>query len=284
MKKTIYLFSLVFISNFSLGMKYFNLSLAEWSLHRSIQSGKITNLDFPRIARTQFGIDAIEYVSILFDGKNSVEDVSYLKKLKVECKKYDIKSNLIMVDGEGNLGDTCLEKRNNAVKNHYKWINAAKYLGCHSIRVNAAGDGTPEQVKNAVIDGLKKLCNYAVKFNINVIVENHWGNSSNPDWLISTIKAVNRKNCGVLPDFGNFDKADRYVAVEKMMPYAKGVSAKSYSFDTQGNETKIDYSRMLKIVKQSGYNGYLGIEYEGDMLSESEGINATIKLIVNCLQ
>lgn len=260
------------------------ISLAEWSLHRAIQSGKMTNLDFPRIARTQYGIGAIEYVSILFDGKHSVEDISYLKKLKNECEKYNVKSNLIMVDGEGNLGDTSVVNRNKAVKNHYKWVKAAKYLGCHSIRVNAAGDGTPEQVQKAVIDGLQKLCDYAIKFNINVIVENHWGNSSNPDWLMPAIIAVNRRNCGVLPDFGNFDTANRYTAVEKMMPFAKGLSAKSYDFDAEGKETKIDFWKMLEIVKNSGYTSYLGIEYEGDKLTEDEGIKATVKLIENCLK
>jgi len=255
------------------------ISLAEWSLHKSIQSGKMTNLDFPRIARTQFNIGAIEYVSVLFETKTSVEDTGYLQKLKNECKKYHVVSNLIMVDGEGNLGDTDPVKRDIAVENHYKWVKAAQFLGCHSIRVNAAGDGTPEEVQKASIDGLTKLCEYASTFHINIIVENHWGNSSNPEWLIQVIKAVNKSNCGVLPDFGNFDNADRYQAVEKMMPYAKGVSAKSYNFDAQGNETKIDYQKMMNIVRKSGYKSYVGIEYEGEQLTEDEGIIATMKLI-----
>ncbi|MDP4238534.1 MAG: sugar phosphate isomerase/epimerase family protein [Bacteroidota bacterium] len=258
------------------------LSLAEWSFHRAIQSGKMTNLDFPRITRTQFNIDAVEYVSTLFDGKASVTDTVYLRKLKNECKKYHVLSNLIMVDDEGNLGDTNLEKRNEAVQNHFKWVKAARFLGCHSIRVNAVGEGTPEEVQKAVIDGLSKLCDYASKYNINVIVENHWGNSSNPEWLLPAIKAVHKNNCGVLPDFGNFDKADRYRAVEQMMPYAKGVSAKSYDFDAQGNETKIDYKKMLAIIKKSGYTGFIGVEYEGERLTEVDGIKATIRLINNC--
>jgi len=255
------------------------LSLAEWSLHRAIQTGKMTNLDFPRVARTQFNIGAIEYVSVLFDGKASVDDPAYLQKLKDECEKYKVVSNLIMVDHEGNLGDTNLIKRNIAVENHYKWVKAAKFLGCHSIRVNAAGEGTPEEVREAVIDGLSKLCDYASKFGINVIVENHWGNSSNPEWLVPVIQSVNKINCGLLPDFGNFDKADRYAAVALMMPYSKGVSAKSYDFDNQGNETKVDFKKMLDIVKKSGYNSYIGVEYEGERLSEEDGITATIKLI-----
>jgi len=280
MKKLLFtLFSLICICNMANSQDNVKLSLAEWSLHRAIQSGKMTNLDFPCIARTQFNIGAIEYVSVLFDGKSSVVDLVYLQKLKDECDKYKVVSNLIMVDHEGDLGDTNLVKRNTAVENHYKWVQAAKFLGCHSIRVNAAGEGTPEEVQKAAIDGLSKLCEYASKFGINVIVENHWGNSSNPEWLIPVIQAVNKSNCGLLPDFGNFDKADRYVAVAQMMPYSKGVSAKSYEFDEHGNETKVDFKKMLEIVKKSGYKGYIGVEYEGVRLSEEDGIKATIELI-----
>ena len=278
-KRLIILFSIICIHNMAYNQNKVKLSLAEWSLHKAIQSGKMTNLDFPRIARTQYDIGAIEYVSVLFDGEASVEDSAYLRKLKNECAKYHVISNLIMVDHEGDLGDADSAKRNTAVENHYKWVKAANYLGCHSIRVNAAGEGTPQEVQKAVVDGLSKLCEYASNFKINIIVENHWGNSSNPDWLLSVIKAVNKKNCGLLPDFGNFDKADRYLAVEKMMPYAKGVSAKSYDFDSQGNETKIDYRKMMEIVTKSGYSSYIGVEYEGDHLSEDDGIKATIKLL-----
>jgi len=281
MKKQIIFLTAFFagICNSVFSQNKVKISLAEWSLHKSIQSGKMTNLDFPRIARTQFNIGAIEYVSVLFETNLSVEDTIYLQKLKNECDKYHVISNLIMVDGEGNLGDTDLAKRDKAVSNHFKWVKAAKFLGCHSIRVNAAGEGTPEEVQKAAIDGLGKLCDYASTYHINIIVENHWGNSSNPEWLIPLIKAVNKSNCGLLPDFGNFELADRYLAVEKMMPFSKGVSAKTYNFDASGNETKIDYRKMMNIVKKSGYKSYVGIEYEGEGLTEEEGIKATIKLI-----
>jgi len=263
--------------------KKIKISLAEWSLHKSIQSGEISNMDFPRIARTQFDIGAVEYVSVLFETKASVEDTGYLLRLKKECEKYHIKSNLIMVDDEGNMGDTDLVKRNTTVTNHFKWVKAAGFLGCHSIRVNAAGEGSPEEVQNAVIDGLSKLCDFASQYKINVIVENHGGNSSNPDWLIPVIKKVNKRNCGLLPDFGNFENEDRYQAVEKMMPYSKGVSAKSFDFDSLGNESVIDYRKMLNIVKKSGYKSYIGIEFEGERLTEYEGIKATLKLINDSL-
>jgi sugar phosphate isomerase/epimerase len=281
-KPIITLVTLLSICTMAFTKNHLKLSLAEWSFHKAIQSGKMTNLYFPRIARTQFDIGAIEYVSVLFDGKASVDDPTYLQKLKSECDKYDIISNLIMVDHEGDLGDADPVKRNEAVENHYKWVKAAKFLGCHSIRVNAAGEGIPEEVHKAVVDGLRKLCDYASTYNIQVIVENHWGNSSNPEWLVPVIKAVNKNNCGLLPDFGNFDNADRYLAVAQMMPFAKGVSAKSSDFDTQGNETKVDFKKMLDIVKKSGYDSYIGIEYEGERLSEVDGIKATIDLITKC--
>ena len=263
--------------------KKIKISLAEWSLHKSIQSGEMSNMDFPRIARTQFDIDAIEYVSVLFETKTSVEDIGYLIRLKKECEKYHVKSNLIMVDDEGNLGDIDPVKRNDAVTNHFKWVKAARFLGCHSIRVNASGEGSPGEVQRAVVDGLSKLCDFASQYNINVIIENHGGNSSKTDWLIPVIQKVNKRNCGLLPDFGNFENEDRYQAVVKMMPYSKGVSAKSYDFDSLGNETEIDYRKMLNIVKESGYKSYIGIEFEGERLTENEGIKATIKLINDIL-
>jgi sugar phosphate isomerase/epimerase len=237
----------------------------------------MTNLDFPRLAKVNYKLDAIEYVSTFFKGKG--EDQAYLQALKDECKKYGVKSLLIMVDGEGPLADSSVAVRNKTVENHHKWVKAAKFLGCHSIRVNLQGQGVLEKASKAAIDGLSKLCDYAAADKINVIVENHGGNSSNAKWLTDVIKAVNKPNCGVLPDFGNFYEYDRYQGTQEMMPFAKGVSGKSYDFDAQGNETKIDYARMIKIVKDSGYKGYIDIEYEGSRLSEDEGIKATKALL-----
>ena len=264
----------------SFGQKQLKLSLAEWSLNRSINNGVMTNLDFPRIAKTQYNLDAVEYVSTFFKGKG--EDQTYLQNLKNECTKYGVKSLLIMVDGEGPLADTAVSVRDQTVINHHKWVKAAKFLGCHSIRVNLQGQGTTEQAKKAAIDGLSKLCAYAANYKINVIVENHGGNSSNGKWLTDVMKGVHRSNCGTLPDFGNFYEYDRYLGTQEMMPFAKGVSGKSYDFDAKGNETKIDFPRMIKIIKNSGYKGYIDIEYEGGRLSEDEGIKAT-KLLLDRL-
>jgi sugar phosphate isomerase/epimerase len=280
LKSLIILVTMIASCSLSFGQKQLKLSLAEWSLHRTINSGEMTNLDFPRFAKTKYNIDAVEYVSTFFKGKG--EDQTYLLNLKNECKKYGVKSLLIMVDGEGALADTNSSIRDKTIENHHKWVKAAKFLGCHSIRVNVQGEGTMEQVKKAAIDGLSKLCNYAANYKINVIVENHGGYSSNGKWLSDVIKGVNKPNCGTLPDFGNFYEYDRYKGTQEMMPFAKGVSGKSYDFDAQGNETKIDYAHMIKIVKDSGYKGYIDVEYEGSRLSEDEGIKAT-KLLLDRL-
>ena len=245
---------------------------------------KLDNLDFPAFAKNEFGIQAIEYVNQFF--KDKAENTQYLKELKKRCEDNGVTSVLIMIDGEGNLGDNDETKRKQAVENHYKWVDAAKYLGCHSIRVNAAGKGTAEEVASAAIDGLGRLTEYGSKNDIGVIVENHGGYSSNGKWLSKVIKSVKNKNCGTLPDFGNFVinrekniQYDKYKGVKQLMPFAKGVSAKSHNFDESGNESEIDFMKMMKIVKKSGYTGYVGIEYEGNKLSEVEGIKKTKALL-----
>lgn len=255
----------------------YKISLAEWSLNRTLRKGTITNLDFPRIAKETYGLDAVEYVSTFF--RQYAEDTEYLTKLKNECDKYGVKSLLIMVDGEGNLADTSLTARTKAIENHYKWVKAAKFLGCHSIRVNAGGRGTMGQMQAAAIDGLGRLADYAADYGINVIVENHGGNSSIGKWLAEIMKCINKPNCGTLPDLGNFYEYDRYRGVTELMPFAKGVSAKTHDFDENGNETQIDYVRMMKIISDSGFKGYIDVEYEGNKLSEDEGIKATIALL-----
>ena len=256
---------------------WFEISLAEWSLHRTIFSGKMTNLDFPRVAKQDFGIDAIEYVNQFF--KDKANDKSYLKDLKDRCKSEGVKSVLIMCDGEGATGDPDQAARMKAVENHYKWVDAARFLGCHSIRVNAYSKGTPEEQARLCADGLAKLGEYASKQNINVIVENHGGLSSRGDWLTGVMQKVNMKNVGTLPDFGNFYEYDRYKGVEEMMPFAKGVSAKTHDFGPYGDELFVDYTRLLVIVKAAGYRGRIGIEFEGDRVSEADGIRLTKALL-----
>jgi sugar phosphate isomerase/epimerase len=278
---------------------WFKISLAEWSLHKMLFDKKLDNLDFPAKAKNDFGIDAVEYVNAFF--KDKAKDMTYLGELKKRTGDLGVTNVLIMIDGEGNLGSTKEKERLKAIENHYKWVEAAKFLGCHSIRVNAYGEGTAEEVSKAAIDSLGKLSEFAAKSEINIIVENHGSYSSDGTWLANVMSTVGKPNCGTLPDFGNFcfkwkvekvkvngkeeDKYacdnmyDRYKGVGEMMPFAKGVSAKSHVFDAEGNEKETDFRKMLQIVKDAGYKGYVGIEYEGNELSEEEGIRATKKLL-----
>jgi sugar phosphate isomerase/epimerase len=267
--------------------EWFQISLAEWSLHVAILNEKrLTNLDFPKVARREFGIGAVEFVNQMFMDK--AKDKTYLTELKKTCSGEGVRGVLIMCDREGSLGDPDTKKRTTAVENHCKWAEAAKFLGCHSIRVNAATGnvGSYAEQQERAADGLRRLSEFCAKLKLNCIVENHGGLSSNGAWLASVMRRVGMPNCGTLPDFGNFyidrtknEQYDRYQGVTELMPFAKGVSAKSHDFDAAGNETATDYRRMMKIVKAAGYRGFVGIEYEGKSLSEYEGIRATKALL-----
>ena len=222
------------------------------------------------------------YVNSFF--KDKAEDATYLAELKSRAADHGVRSLLIMVDGEGALGDPDDQDREEAIINHYKWVEAAKYLGCHSIRVNARSAGTPEEQRALVVDGLSRLVGFAADREINVLVENHGGLSSHGAWLASVMQAVGHPRCGTLPDFGNFriqddEWYDRYEGVRELMPFAKAVSAKSHRFGESGDELETDFHRMMRIVLDAGYRGYVGIEYEGEELSEPEGIRATKALL-----
>ena len=262
----------------------FEISLAEWSLHRTINGGKLDNLDFAKAAKHDYGINAIEFVNQFF--KDKAKNTEYLTELKKRADGEGVKMLLIMCDGEGALGDADEAKRKTAVENHFKWVEAAKFLGCHSIRVNAQSSGSYDEQVDRAADGLRKLTEFGAKHEINVIVENHGGLSSNGEWLAKVMKKVDHKRCGTLPDFGNFainkeknEWYDRYKGVTELMPFAKAVSAKSKDFNDAGDDTETDFLKMMKIVLAAGYHGYLGIEYEGGKLSEPEGIKATKKLL-----
>ena len=267
------------------------LSLAEWSFNKDLFAKKMDNLDFAKKA-AELGFEGVEYVNQFFPDK--AKDMEYLAKMNQAASVAGVKSLLIMIDGEGDLGETDAKKRNEAVENHKKWVDAAVFLGCHSIRVNARGTGTEEEVANAAVEGLKSLSAYAAPKGINIIVENHGGYSSSGKWLTDVMAKVNLPNCGTLPDFGNFcierepgvdhgakciKEYDRYKGVEEMIVYAKALSAKSMDFDSTGNETTIDYARMIDIAKKAGYSGYIGVEYEGERLGEEAGVIATRDLI-----
>ena len=257
----------------------FDLSLAEWSLHKTLFSKKMTNLDFPRVSKEKFGITAVEYVNQFF--KDKATDQKYLAELKKRCDDLGVKSLLIMIDGEGHLGEAEESRRQKVIDNHKKWVEAAKFLGCHSIRVNAHGVGSSDEEKAVnTTKGLRGLSEFGQKHGINVIVENHGGLSSNGKWLSKVLKDVGLPNCGSLPDFGNFGGYNRYTGIKELMPFAKGVSAKSHDFDSEGKETKTDYLKALRLVLDAGYRGHVGIEYEGRKISEEAGILATKKLLL----
>ena len=251
----------------------FKISLAQWSLYRSIFAGDIDNLDFAQIAADN-GIYGIEYVNQFFMDK--AEDTEYLAEMKQRAEDHGVTSILIMCDREGRLGDPDADTRRESVERHFKWVTAAKYLGCHSIRVNGYSEGSYEEQMKLVADGMHQLCEFGDEHGLHVIIENHGGFSSNGRWLADTIKMADHPRAGTLPDFGNFrisqdETYDSYRGVEELMPYATGVSVKPTVLDDHGNASPLDYERMMKIVLDAGYNGYAGIEH-GPEDREIEGI------------
>lgn len=264
----------------------YQISLAEWSLHRSLFEGDLDHLDFARKAREWFNIGAVEYVNQFF--MDRATDQQYLQRMKTRAEDAGVQSLLIMCDNEGALGHPDSAERTTAVENHHKWIEAASFLGCHSVRVNAEplGEGSRTERQKRAADGLRRLTEFAAEREINVLVENHGGLSSDGEWLAGVMDTVNHERCGTLPDFGNWqirkgNPYDPYEGVRELMPYAKAISAKSYAFDDQGRETTLDYTKLMRIVLDAGYRGHVGIEYEGDGLSEREGIWTTKQLLVD---
>ncbi|MCF8274046.1 MAG: sugar phosphate isomerase/epimerase [Flavobacteriaceae bacterium] len=275
---------------------FFKLSLAQWSLHVFVNEQGGDPFQFASMAK-DMGFEGLEYVSQLYNDKIELLGIEkVIDSLNIMSQLSGMQNVLIMVDGEGDLADPDEVKRNQAVENHKKWVDAAQKLGCHSIRVNTFGTNDPEVWKITVVDGLKKLSEYAATKNINVLCENHGWLSSDAPKLMEAIHQVNMSNCGTLPDFGNWcikrkdgaqwgecleEYPDKYQGIEMMLTAAKAVSAKSYDFDENGNETTLDYPRILQLVKESGYTNFIGVEYEGTRLNEKEGIIATKELLLN---
>jgi len=280
---------------------FFKLSLAQWSIHTMIKEGGVDPYTFAEKAK-KLGFSGLEYVSQLYNPELKKANYSkeamalFVEKCNAEAKKHGMQNLLIMIDGQGKLAVSDAEERKNAVEKHYKWVDAAAAMGCHSIRVNLAGSDVPEEWKKNAVDGLTKLATYAKTKNINIIVENHGGLSSNGALVAEVMEIVNMDNCGTLPDFGNFcikrndpknrdkgcaDQYNPYQGAKELMVRAKAVSAKTHNFDADGNETVTDYVKMLQIVKDAGYTGFIGVEYEGKILSEEDGIIATKNLLLN---
>ncbi len=272
--------------------KKLNISLAQWSLHRALEKGEIKAEDFAGITRDRYQIEAVEYVNAFYE--EHCNDEKFWTQMNARARDAGVKNLLIMVDNEGQLGDPQESERKKAVENHYKWVDAARIMNCHSIRVNAFGTGDRQSLKYALTDGLGHLASYGRQQEIHILIENHGLHTSDAHFITEIIKEVDNPYLGTLPDFGNWclsaewgstqggrceEVFDPYLGLELMLPFARGVSAKSYDFDTEGSETSLDYSRFLKMVKSSEFDGYIGIEYEGSKLSEDEGIKATKKLI-----
>ncbi len=278
---------------------FFKLSLAQWSLHRTFNDKGVDPFKFAKISK-EMGFEGLEYVNHIY--ANEIENLGFDKvidSLNVLSQEHNMQNVLIMVDNEGDLASPDETERNKAVENHKKWIDAAKKLGAHSIRVNTFGTNDPKEWLPAVVDGLKKLSAYAATQDINVLCENHGWLSSDAPLMMEAIDMVNMDNCGTLPDFGNWcvkrkdgstwgecieEYPDKYQGIEMMLKEAKAVSAKSYDFDDKGNETTLDFTRIMQLVKDSGYKGFIGVEYEGERLSEKEGIEATKNLLLKSAQ
>ena len=293
------LLSIPFLSSgnlFGISDEPLKIGLAQWSLNKSINSGKLDNLDFARVAKEQFGIDVVEYVNQFFH--NKAKNKSYLSELRKRSNGIGVRNLLIMIDNEGNLGESNYRKRTKAVENHKKWVEAAQFIGCDHIRVNAAGRGSESEVSKYASESLFALGEFSKPFGIDVIVENHGGYSSDARWLVDVIKKSKLNNIGTLPDFGNFCirskpeqlsdwgalegcavEYDKYKGVQELLPFARSVSAKSINFDDEGNCIEIDFFKMMKIVKNFGYGGYVSIEYEGTSHSEMDGIALTKRLM-----
>lgn len=288
---------------------WFDISLAEFSFASDLFTGKMNHLDFPMIARRDYGIGIVEYVAMFFNGKET--DPAYIKELKKRAADAGVRNHLIMVDGE-NIADLDSGKRAHAVESHYHWVDVANELGCTSIRVNLGAldqEGSAEEVGKAAVEGYSKLLEFGQKNKMNIIVENHIGHSCNGQWLSGVMRQVNHPRAGTLPDFGNFcvrrtkpatqdiagymattclEEYDKYKGVEELMPYAKGVSAKSHRFTSDGNDQDVDFFRMFDIIRKSGFRGIVGIEYEGGIMqmggktgypNNSEGVRATLSLL-----
>ncbi|MEO0525665.1 MAG: sugar phosphate isomerase/epimerase family protein [Bacteroidota bacterium] len=279
---------------------FFQLSLAQWSINRMIREDGMDPYTFAEKAK-DWGFSGLEYVSQLYSKELGASDYSdeamanFVAKCNKESQKYGLKNLIIMIDHEGDLSAVSADERKEAVKKHQKWVDAAAAMGCHSVRVNLMGAKTKEEWIVGSVDGLTQLATYAKEKNIHVIVENHGGLSSNAGLLAQVMEEVSMDNCGTLPDFGNFcvqredgsyfnspciEQYDIYKGVKELMPYAKAVSAKSHDFDAEGNETEIDYVKMLQIVKDAGYKGFIGVEYEGNEMGEKDGIMATKNLLL----
>lgn len=291
------------------GKPFLKIALGEYSLNHTLRAGKYNPLHLAQMTRKVFGLDAIDYVSTFWDER--AKDPAFVRGLKSRAAKYGVVNHVILVDlRNAELGDLDESRRKQAVEAHRRWIDIARFLGCSSIRVNlnhirAEDYGRPghkEAVFKASVDGYRRLLAYGAQKNIGITVQNHTGYSCDPDWLVAVMKAVNSKYAGIQADPDHFEvhinvkkkdggyearkvaSFDKYKGLAKLMPYAKALNAKTHAFDRAGNETTLDYDRILRIVLKSGYRGYIGIEWEPDgpglAMSDVQGIQTTRDMLI----
>ena len=292
-----------------------DIGLQMYSFAPLIMQGKFDLLGFPDLVKNTYGINGAEYWSIPFMGRENDRD--FLNDLKRRSDDNGVDNLIILVDdidiktmqSGPSLASSNKNDRDTAIDYHKKWVDVAKNIGCHSIRINLRSEEENDQkILENSSESISKLIEFSKQDIISIVIENHGGITGDADWLVSLMKNVDSKHLGTLPDFGTYnfcikrgnlnfqslsenceDQYDKYLGVKKLMPYAKGVSAKSHEFDKDGEELSTNYSRMIKIISESNYKGYITIEYEGAMkgmfggegtyLSPHEGILATKKLI-----
>lgn len=261
-------------------------SLAQWSINRDLFSGEMSTIDFV-YAAGEMGFEGVEYVNQFFIDK--AEDFEFLDSLNAAAEEAGVKNLMIQLDHTGNLCASDETERNKAVETAKKWVDAAKYLNAPAVRVNAHGDGSADEMKTQCMDGIGRLAEYANTQGIQVLIENHGGVSSRGDWLADLVSSLSDKEVGSLADFHNWcyetvdgglwgecrNEYDYYKGFAELIGSAKGVSVKAMHFDSTGNEPNLNFHKFFKIMKEGGYDGYLGVEYEGNDLPSREGILKT---------
>ncbi|MEM8668985.1 MAG: TIM barrel protein [Planctomycetota bacterium] len=259
----------------------FQIGIQQYTFHRWLNSGKLKHLDYPALAKEKLGITHIEYWNRPFGGRHT--DKKFVGVLAERTTGEGMKNVLILVDGKHQLDSPDESERKKSIDEHKAWVDCAHQLGCDAIRVNCrSGGDRAENIRNAAA-GMKPLCDYAKDASVKIVIEPHGGNSSDPEWLMGAMSAISHPNAGLLPDFNNFGRYNRYEGVKKCLPMAPAVCAKALAFDDKGNEKNTDFYRMLKIVYDSDYSGVITIEFEGRDLDPIEGSLKTKQLIEKAL-
>ena len=268
----------------SAGDTWLKVSLQQYSF-RSMLVGKspeLSTLDYPKFAVENFGINALEYFNGFFEDRSG--DQKYFNELRQRCDDLGVENQLMLCRNKRAIDDADSSIRAAAAKDYLPWLEASHTLGCHSIRVDCRSVGDADEVLKQAVDGLHRICDLAKPYGIDIIVENHGNHSSNGKWLASLMRQANRENLGTLPDFGNFHEYDRYKGVRETLPWARVVCAKIHEFTPEGQAANTDFLKMIRIIKDSGYEGYIAIEYEGEKPSPVEGVRLAQQLIAATLE